>query len=106
MRIAVVGLGYVGMASAVLLAQRHDVVAVDIDPGRVAAVNARTSPIEDADISGFLATRTLDLRATTDAACICRSRSGGRRRSIPPILPRGSDIEGPVLADQEMFFVD
>jgi len=68
MRVVVVGLGYVGMASAVLLAQRHEVVAVDIDPARVAAVNARTSPIEDADVSAYLATRPLDLRATTDAA--------------------------------------
>ncbi len=68
MKIAVVGLGYVGLSNAVLLSQKSTVVALDIDEGRVAAVNARKSPIEDADISRFLAERPLDLTATTDAA--------------------------------------
>ena len=45
-RITVVGLGYVGMASAVLLAQRHDVVALEINEERAALVNAGRSPIE------------------------------------------------------------
>ncbi|GGF70075.1 UDP-glucose 6-dehydrogenase [Paracoccus acridae] len=66
MKIAVVGLGYVGLSNAVLLAQHSSVVALDIDAGRVAAVNARQSPIEDADITRFLAERELDLTATTD----------------------------------------
>ena len=66
MKIAVVGLGYVGLSNAVLLAQHSTVVALDIDAGRVDAVNARQSPIEDADISRFLAERPLDLTATTD----------------------------------------
>ena len=66
MKIAVVGLGYVGLSNAVLLAQQSTVVALDIDTGRVAAVNARQSPIEDADIARFLAERDLDLTATTD----------------------------------------
>ncbi len=65
-RITVVGLGYVGMASAVLLAQRHDVVALEINPERVAAVAAGRSPIEDPDISAFLERGGLALRATTD----------------------------------------
>lgn len=68
MKIAVIGLGYVGLSNAVLLAQHSTVVALDIDEARVAAVNARRSPIEDADIARFLAERPLDLRATTDAA--------------------------------------
>ena len=67
-RITVVGLGYVGMASAVLLAQRHDVVALEINPERAALVNAGRSPIEDADISAFLERGGLSLRATTDPA--------------------------------------
>ena len=67
-RITVVGLGYVGMASAVLLAQRHDVIALEIDPERAALVNAGRSPIEDADISAFLERGGLSLRATTDPA--------------------------------------
>lgn len=66
MKIAVVGLGYVGLSNAVLLAQHSTVVALDIDAGRVDAVSARQSPIEDADISRFLAERPLDLTATTD----------------------------------------
>jgi len=67
MKIAVAGLGYVGMSNAVLLAQRHTVVALDVDPQRVGMVNSRRSPIEDADIEDCLTTADLDLRATTDA---------------------------------------
>ena len=66
--IAVAGLGYVGLSNAVLLAQNHDVVALDIDAGRVAMVNDRKSPIEDPEISEFLARRPLRLGATTDPA--------------------------------------
>lgn len=66
MKIAVAGLGYVGLSNAVLLAQHSTVVALDIDDTRVAAVNARKSPIEDADIERFFAERDLDLTATTD----------------------------------------
>lgn len=67
MKIAVAGLGYVGLANAVILAQHHDVVAVDLDPERVAMIEARRSPIVDPDISEYLATRDLRLTATTDA---------------------------------------
>lgn len=66
-RIAVVGIGYVGLSLAVLLAQRNSVVAIDIDSSRVDAVNRRESPIEDADISRFFAEKDLQLSATTDA---------------------------------------
>ena len=66
MKIAVCGLGYVGLANAVLLAQRHTVVAIDIDQGRVADVNARRSPIVDPELEDYLAHRALDLVATTD----------------------------------------
>ncbi len=68
MRITVFGLGYVGTAMAVLLAQHHDVTAVDISAGRVADVTARRSPVVDPLITEFLETRDLSLRATTDAA--------------------------------------
>ena len=50
MKIAVVGLGYVGMSNAVLLAQHHQVVAVDLMQQRVDLVNARRSPIEDPEL--------------------------------------------------------
>ena len=68
MKIAVAGLGYVGLSNAVLLSQYHEVVAVDISEARVAEVNARRSPIVDADIEAFLADRPLHLSATTDSA--------------------------------------
>ncbi len=67
-KIAVAGLGYVGLSNAILLAQKNRVTAVDIDPARVALVNAGTSPIQDADCSEWLASGRLDLTATTDAA--------------------------------------
>ena len=68
MKIAVVGLGYVGLSLAVLLAQRDEVVALDVNTGRVDQVKAGVSPIEDADITDFLKNRELNLTATTDAA--------------------------------------
>ena len=71
MRITVFGLGYVGTAMAVLLAQHHDVTAVDISAGRVADVTARRSPVVDPLITEFLETRDLSLRATTDGAKLC-----------------------------------
>lgn len=66
--LAVVGLGYVGMAMAALLAQDNDVRALDIDAERVRLVNNRISPVKDPDISAFLDSRDLRLRATTDPA--------------------------------------
>ncbi|ARJ69565.1 nucleotide sugar dehydrogenase [Paracoccus contaminans] len=68
MKISVAGLGYVGLSLAVLLAQRNRVVALDVNAARVDAVNARISPIEDADISAMLAAGGLDLAATLDGA--------------------------------------
>ena len=68
MKITVVGLGYVGLSNAVLLAQHHQVTGVDLSTERVAAVNARRSPIVDAELSAFLVERELDLQATTDGA--------------------------------------
>lgn len=66
MKIAVAGTGYVGLSNAVLLAQNHSVVALDIDPARVDLINARKAPIEDAEIEEYLASRQLDLKATLD----------------------------------------
>ena len=66
MKIAVAGLGYVGLANAVILAQNHEVHAVDINEERVALVNQRLAPIVDAELEDYLATRQLDLTATTD----------------------------------------
>ena len=67
MKIAVFGLGYVGLSNAVLLAQHNDVYAVDISADRVDMLNARQSPIADREIEEFLANETLALTATLDA---------------------------------------
>ncbi|MCC5879164.1 MAG: nucleotide sugar dehydrogenase [Idiomarina sp.] len=66
MKIAVAGTGYVGLSNAVLLAQHNDVIAVDIIEDKVNLINAGQSPIEDSEISDFLAHKSLSLRATTD----------------------------------------
>ncbi|MDH0170896.1 nucleotide sugar dehydrogenase [Stenotrophomonas sp. GD04145] len=66
MKIAVAGTGYVGLSNAVLLAQHHEVVALDIDAGRVDLINSRQSPIEDREIEDFLANKPLKLSATLD----------------------------------------
>ena len=68
MKIAVAGTGYVGLSNAVILAQHHTVVAVDIDARKVALIADRRSPIVDTELEDYLATRELDLTATTDAA--------------------------------------
>ncbi len=67
MKIAVAGTGYVGLSNAMLFAQHHQVVAVDIIPEKVASLNAKKSPIEDADIESFLADKKLSFTATLDA---------------------------------------
>ncbi|WP_050660370.1 nucleotide sugar dehydrogenase [Gallaecimonas pentaromativorans] len=67
MKITVAGTGYVGLSNAVLLAQYNQVIAVDIVPERVAAINAGKSPIVDTDIEHFLAVKPLMLQSTTDA---------------------------------------
>ncbi|WP_159977434.1 MULTISPECIES: nucleotide sugar dehydrogenase [unclassified Novosphingobium] len=67
MKIAVFGLGYVGLSNAALLAQNNEVLAVDITAERVEMLNARKSPIVDAELEEFLASKPLNLTATLDA---------------------------------------
>ena len=67
MKIAVAGTGYVGLSLAVLLAQHHEVTAVDILPDRVEQINRRESPLQDEYIEKFFAERPLHLLATLDA---------------------------------------
>lgn len=66
MKIAIAGTGYVGLSNAVILAQNHDVVAVDLAAGKVDLINRGVSPIVDPEITDYLATRELSLSATTD----------------------------------------
>lgn len=68
MKIAVAGIGYVGLSNAVLLAQNHQVTAVDVNQSRVDMLNARQSPIVDAELESFLAKEDLDLSATVNGA--------------------------------------
>ncbi|PKM60508.1 MAG: UDP-glucose 6-dehydrogenase [Firmicutes bacterium HGW-Firmicutes-4] len=67
MKITVAGTGYVGLSNAILLAQHNEVTAVDIIHEKVALINNHKSPIIDADIQDYLATRELNLTATTDS---------------------------------------
>ena len=67
-KIAVAGLGYVGLSMAVLLAQRNTVTAVDVVEEKVRMVNSRISPLQDQEIETYLSTRELDLTATTDSS--------------------------------------
>jgi UDPglucose 6-dehydrogenase len=66
-KITVVGCGYVGMSLSVLLAEQYTVTVLDIDPARVALVNARQSTVVDPDITAFFKSKTLDLKATLSA---------------------------------------
>jgi len=66
-KISVVGLGYVGLSNAVVLAQHHHVMAVDLDPVRVDQVNRRESPLVDPELEEYLAHHELSLTATTSA---------------------------------------
>ncbi len=67
MKIAVAGLGYVGLSNAVLLAQHNTVIAVDVSEERVQMVNAGKCPIVDTELEDFLANKELSLSATTNA---------------------------------------
>ena len=68
LKISVAGTGYVGLSIATLLAQHHDVTAVDIIPEKVELINKKQSPIQDEYIERYLAERDLNMSATTDGA--------------------------------------
>ena len=72
MKIAVAGTGYVGLSIATLLAQKHQVVAVDVIPEKVEKINRKESPIADEYLEKYLAEKSLDLVATLDGRAAYR----------------------------------
>lgn len=69
MNITVIGVGYVGLANAILLAQHNQVIAFDINPAKINLINNKTSPIADKEIELYLKEKELHLKATTDKNC-------------------------------------
>ena len=66
MKIAIVGIGYVGLSNAVLLSQKNEVVALDVNSEKVIQLNNRVSPIKDNDIEDYLSNKNLNLKATSN----------------------------------------
>ena len=64
MKIAIAGTGYVGLSNGILLAQHHEVVALDVLPAKVALINQKQLPIEDAEMQHYLTHKALNFRAS------------------------------------------
>ena len=86
MNIAVVGIGYVGLANAILLAQNHNVIAVDTVQTKVDMVNSRRSPLVDTEIEDYLSNKPLRLTATMDSESAYRAVELVMVKSFPRFL--------------------
>jgi UDPglucose 6-dehydrogenase len=74
MKVTVVGIGYVGLSNAVLLSQKHEVLALDVDEKKIELLTNKRSPIKDKDISNFLSTKDLNFKATSDKNLAYKNR--------------------------------
>lgn len=83
MKIAIAGTGYVGLSNAILLAQHHDVTAVDVIPEKVDMVNRKESPIADAYIEDYLKTGTFPSQPPWTGTVL----TGMRSLSLLPLPP-------------------
>ena len=72
MKIAIAGAGYVGLSSAMLLAQNHEVVIFDINAAKIEQLNNNISPIVDAEIEDFLVNKDFNFTATVDKELACK----------------------------------
>jgi len=68
MKVAIAGAGYVGLSNGVLLAQKHEVVVLDLVPEKVALLNNKSAPISDPELEKYLTDKPLNFRATLDKA--------------------------------------
>ena len=87
MKIAVAGTGYVGLSLAVLLAQNHEVVALDLIKEKVDFLRAGKSPIHDNEIQDFLDNKPLNLTATLDKQFVNLLVEGAIKKDMPVLLP-------------------
>ena len=85
MKITVAGTGYVGLSNAILLAQNNEVIALDIIQEKVDLINSKKSPIIDFEIEEYLATKDLNLKATTDNFTAYKV-AGARGDAAKPML--------------------
>lgn len=92
MKITVVGTGYVGLSNAVLLAQNHQVVALDIIQEKVDLINNKLSPIVDAEIEQYLREKPLNLVATTDSETAYDGADLSLSQHQPIMIPKQTTL--------------